>query len=399
VRTVPTAATVPITATEYRARQRVAAQRAAERDYVAVVAWSRGGSTQDSYADALWLSGFYTHYPVLADEPGRWRARGHTAVVVPAEGPSTAIVDVTQRGEREAVADAVVLTGDVVDALAMAIADTVPAGRVALVGGQALAERWASTLRMRLPRHVLVEDDQLLDEPRAIKSPAEQALLRAAGAVGTRAVQDALDAAAPGVHENELAAIAIGRIVEAGGALYGLGLSSGPWSHTFAPITPAAYRTRALEAGDLVRLDIYGSIEGYLFDFGRSRVVGDEIDPAQRELLVALSDSVDAGVELLVPGTPLAEVARRCTETFDASDYVTRHGSPPSPLGSWGHGLGLAFERPWIEERATATVRAGMCLAVERRIEAPGLGGANYEQNVLVTDTGPEILTPARIYH
>ena len=30
---------------------------------------------------------------------------------------------------------------------------------------------------------------------------------------------------------------------------------------------------------------------------------------------------------------------------------------------------------------------------------APGLGGANYEQNVIVTHTEPEIITPARIYH
>jgi Xaa-Pro aminopeptidase len=26
---------------------------------------------------------------------------------------------------------------------------------------------------------------------------------------------------------------------------------------------------------------------------------------------------------------------------------------------------------------------------------APGIGGANYENNVIVTDAGPEIVTPA----
>jgi len=36
-----------------------------------------------------------------------------------------------------------------------------------------------------------------------------------------------------------------------------------------------------------------------------------------------------------------------------------------------------------------------MCFAIERRIEAPGLGGANYENDVIVTDSGPEIITPA----
>src|SRR3712207_8054134 len=54
-----------------------------------------------------------------------------------------------------------------------------------------------------------------------------------------------------------------------GGALYGLGLSSGPWAHTFSPSTPAAYGRRRLEAGYMLRLDLYGSFEGYLFDLDR----------------------------------------------------------------------------------------------------------------------------------
>jgi ectoine hydrolase len=38
----------------------------------------------------------------------------------------------------------------------------------------------------------------------------------------------------------------------------------------------------------------------------------------------------------------------------------------------------------------------GMCLAVERRIEAPGVGGANYEDNLIVTDGGCAVITGAR---
>ena len=37
-----------------------------------------------------------------------------------------------------------------------------------------------------------------------------------------------------------------------------------------------------------------------------------------------------------------------------------------------------------------------MCFAIERRIEAPGIGGANYENNVIVNDDGPEIITSSR---
>jgi Xaa-Pro aminopeptidase len=40
-------------------------------------------------------------------------------------------------------------------------------------------------------------------------------------------------------------------------------------------------------------------------------------------------------------------------------------------------------------------IRPDTCFAIERRIEAPGIGGANYENDVIVTDAGPEIVTPA----
>ena len=36
-----------------------------------------------------------------------------------------------------------------------------------------------------------------------------------------------------------------------------------------------------------------------------------------------------------------------------------------------------------------------MCFAIERRIEQPGIGGANYENDVIVTGAGPEIVTLA----
>jgi Xaa-Pro dipeptidase len=143
-----------------------------------------------------------------------------------------------------------------------------------------------------------------------------------------------------------------------------------------------------------LRLDAYGSLGGYLFDLARSRVVGRPPDDEQRALLEAVVDSVAAGVERLRPGVTLGEVARRCDEVLAASAYARDHGMPHSPMdGAWGHGIGVSFEPPWIDPGSEVVVAEGMCLAIERRIEAPGLGGAQYEDDVLVTGAGPEVLT------
>jgi Xaa-Pro dipeptidase len=388
---------VGIERTEYDARQAAARKLARDHDFSALVGWSRGGSTQDHYADVYYLTGFYTHQPFIPDEPGRWRAHGHTALVLPIDGPGTLLLDMTELQDPKPAADRVRFTADLVESLAMTVAETVPpCTDVALVGGEALAWRWGRELGARLPEHRLVEADDLATELRLIKSAAELDLLRVAGGIGVRALDAAMEDAVPGATEAEVAAAAIAEIVRAGGALYGLGLSSGPWAHTFSPSTPAPYSRRRLNAGDMIRLDLYGSIDGYLFDFGRSRVVGRLPTQEQQEILDAVRDSVRAGTELLRPGKTLGAVARRCEEVLGASAYARHHGLPQSTRGdTWGHSLGLDWGPPWIESMSSTVIHSGMCFAIERRIEAPGFGGANYENNVIVTDAGPEIVTSA----
>jgi ectoine hydrolase len=388
---------VGIERTEYYARQAAARTLVREHGFSALIAWSRGGSTQDHYAEVYYLTGYYTHQPFIPDETGRWRAHGHTALVLPVDGPGTLLLDMTELQDPKPAADHVRFTEDLVESLIATVVETVPSGTdVALLGGEAFAWRWGRALGTRLPEHRFVEADDLAAELRLVKSAAELDLLRAAGELGARAIEAAMEAAVPDATEAEVAAAAIAEIVRAGGALYGLGLSSGPWAHTFSPSTPAAYSLRRLNAGDMIRLDLYGSIDGYLFDFGRSRVVGRSPTREQQEILDAVRDSVRAGTELLRPGETLGAVARRCEEILGASAYARRHGLPRTTMGgTWGHGLGLDWGAPWIVSTSSTVIRPGMCFAIERRIEAPGIGGANYENDVIVTDASPEIVTPA----
>ncbi|MFI7638324.1 M24 family metallopeptidase [Nonomuraea sp. NPDC049400] len=410
-----------IGAEEYAARQEAMRRRAAREGFHGVVAWSRGGSGQDRYADVHHLTGFYQHQPFVPDAPGHWRARGHAAVVLPVDVPPAisnghaartgwtaalrghdrvAAMLITDSGnlqEPRPVAR-VRVAADLVDALAEQIRAWIRPGKVALIGCEAMAAPWWCRLRSVLPGHELVCADELAWEARRIKSPAELDLLRASGALGVRAMAAARDAAAPDATEADVAAAAVAEIVRAGGAYYGMGISSGAESHTFAASGPAPYSAdRRLAAGDLLRMDLYGSVQGYLFELARTWVVGEEPTTEQRRLLDAVRDSVLAGIELLRPGRPFGEVARRCQQVFERSAFATHHGLPePEMHGGWGHGLGLSFEPPWIIEdgpHAGERAEAGMCLALERRLAVHSVGGAGYEEDVIVTDAGPELTT------
>ncbi|NRQ35298.1 aminopeptidase P family protein [Nonomuraea sp. NN258] len=384
---------------EYERRQDELRRLAAGAGLRGVLAWSRGGSTHDHYADVYYLTGFYQHQPAVPDEPGRWQAQGHAALLLPVDGPALLLTGDGESQDPQPAA-ARLNTPFPVDALGEQIRLTLPPGRVGVLGCAAMGAPWWCRLRSVLPGHELVGADDLGHRMRRIKSPAEQDLLRAAGTLGARAMRAALDAAVPGATEAESAAAAVAEIVRGGGAYYGMGVSSGAASHTFAASGPAPYSAeRRLAVGDLFRMDLYGSLGGYLFDLARTTVVGTEPTAEQRALLDAVRDSVLAGVEILRPGRRFGEVARRCQEVFDRSAFVARHGRPDSQLGgAWGHGLGLSFEPPWIAEDgayADERVEAGMCVALERRIALPMVGGANYEDDILVTDTGPEIITPS----
>jgi len=385
---------------EHRARQARARALAAERGFDALAAWSRGGTTQDRYAEVFWLTGFYTHFPTIGDAAGSGRARGHCAAVLGPDGTEL-VVDVRQlRPDDGPVADDVRFASDPLAGLAEALERALPSGgRVALLGGDALAGRWSRWLAARLPRHELVEVDELGHALRLVKSPAEQRLLRAAGVVGSAALDAAMDAAVPGASESDVVAAAAEHVLRAGGALYGLGLSAGPWAHTFSPTRPAAWDGRRRFAeGDMVRLDLYGSIDGYLFDLARSRVVGRAPDGDQQSLLDAVVDCVAAGVAAIRPGATIGAIAERCEAALLASDYAARFEVAASPLGSWGHSLGVCWEAPWIEADNPLGLVEGMCLAVELRIEQPGVGGAQHEENVLVVEGGAELLSSARVY-
>lgn len=390
-----------IPADEYRDRQRRAREAAAAQGFDGVVAWSRGGAFMDMSADVLYLTNHYSQQPYMGDEAGIGTARSHGVCILPVDGDSTVVVDIPWWRRDLVVADSVRPSIHVVETAAAAIRDAgLDRGRIAITGTSYMTAAAYNGLARELPDVELVPADRLVEELRMFKSPAEQALIRRTCALGNRTLESLIDAVVEGATEADAVAAASQTLISGGGVLYDAACASGPWSHTYTHARlPSADATRKLQPGDLFHVDCYGSYGGYFFDFARSRCVGDEPSDDQRALLEAVIEGVEAICGEIRPGMTGDEVYRVGERWLSESAVVQslpRVEPEMEGFPAVGHGLGLMWEGPWLMPDVETVIEPGMYLAVEILLGHPSRGGAMFEHNGLVTDTGFEVLTTAR---
>ena len=239
--------------------------------------------------------------------PGQWSARGHGALILPVEGPSALIVDTKAFRDDLAVADEVIFSEDVVGAAAAAMKRLTPHGQIGLMGTDSLCWTWHETL-LRAVGPRLVHADEIGPQLRLVKSPAELALLGAASEVGARALDAVMDAAVPARPRPRSRRPVCFEAVSGGAVITGIGISSGDHGGSYCQSQPAPYDSRyVLQEGDMIRVDLYGSIDGYWFDVARTRVVGREPTEEQTAVMNAARDSVLAGIEVIAPGVTVAK--------------------------------------------------------------------------------------------
>ncbi len=390
-----------VPAEEFKLRQQRARQAAEAGGFDGAIVWSRGGAFMDMSADVLYLSNHYSQQPYMGDEAGIGSARSHGVVVLPVDGPATVVVDVPWWRRDLVVADDVRPSIHVVETAAEAArASGLERGRLALVGASYMTAAAYLGLVEHLPEASLVRADRLIEDLRLIKSPAEQAIIRQACALGNRTLEALIDAVVEGATEADAMAAASQVLISGGGVLYDAACSSGPWSHLYTHARlPSADATRRFQRGDLFHVDCYGSYGGYFFDFARSRCVGDEPADRQRALLEAVIEGVETICAEIKPGMTAGNVYRVGADWLGQSEVVASIPEEEPEIEGFpavGHGLGLMWERPWLVEGDETAIEPGMYLAVEILLGHPSLGGAMFEHNGLVTDSGFEVLTTAR---
>lgn len=386
---------------EFVTRQERAREATKAAGFDAAVVWSRGGAFVDMNADVLYLTNHYSQQPYMGDEAGIGAARSHGVCVLPVDGPTTVVVDVPWWRKDLVVTDQVRPSIHVPRTVAQAIREAGhDRGRLAIVGASYMTAAAYLGLVEELPDAQFARSDRLIEDLRIRKSPAEIEIIRRACALGNATLETLIDHVVEGATEAEAVAEASRVLIAGGGVLYDAACASGPWAHqyTYARL-PSADFTRPLNRGDLFHVDCYGAYGGYYFDFARSRVVGDEPTETQRELLEAVIECVETICAGIRPGMTAAEVYRIGEEWLESSSLVASIPQEPPEIEGFpavGHGLGLAWESPWLMPTDTTPIEPNMYLAVEMLLGHPSIGGAMFEHNGLVAEDGFEILTTAR---
>lgn len=371
--------------TEYAARVERARAAAAARGLDGLLVVARGGGPFERHANVLYLTGHYTTFPAIPDALPHWRLRGHTVAVVGADG--VILLSDDDPDPREVHADEVRPTGDLIADVEAAVRDAgLRDRRVGLVGTDVLSAHHGAALDARVLG--LVPADDLLSPLRAIKSPAEQELLRAAGRVGGVAIATALATAVAGATAQDAAAAAAAAAMARGAAVANVFAGVyGPDRPTRRRAFPPYADDAPIREGDVFAIDMSGSLDGYSFDFSRSRVAGEDLHGGHDAMAIAF-DVVTATVDALRPGTTIGEAADAGFAAMAAASDDLRGGG----FDALGHGLGLGFEAPWVTRDDDTPIVAGMCIAIEKFVSR-GQTAAAFEHNVIVTHSDPEIVS------
>ena len=385
---------------EFLQRQDSARSKAAEASLDGLVVYSRGGSAVDMHPEVLYLTNHYSPHPYFGDHQELGTARSHAALVLPVSGPAILVVDGPWWRPDLVVADDVRAASDIGAEVGKALRDSgVMDGRIGLVGTSFMsAAAYLELQRQVGDKTTLVFADMLIEELRRVKSPAELEILRRGALIGSRAVDAMMAAVQEGNREVDAARAAADVIVGSGAVMYDMPTTSGRLAHHFLWSRLPTYDAyRSLERGDWFHADCYGAYGGYLWDFGRTTVVGGDPRDDQLVVLEASVGLVEHLAAMVKPGMTAGEVHRQGMQWLSeaAAGTSLALGEDESPV--LGHGLGLTWESPWLRPDEDIVLEPGMYLALEGFLGAEGVGGVFHEDNGLVTSDGFETWSSARM--
>jgi Xaa-Pro aminopeptidase len=237
----------------------------------------------------------------------------------------------------------------------------------------------------------IVDGQQLMSDVRVIKTRDEISLLNMSAMMVDAAYHDLYMAMKPGMRENEAVGLVSKKLYDMGSEyVEAVNAISGERCNPH----PHVFSDRILRPGDPVYYDILHSYMGYRTCYYRCFTIG-YASHAMRDAYKRCREYLDAAISLIQPGRTTAEVAAVWPK---AQEFGFPNEEAAFAL-QYGHGIGLAiWEKPVISRLVSLdhphTFKPGMVFALETFWPSTdGWSAARIEEEIVVTETGHEVIT------
>ncbi len=268
-----------------------------------------------------------------------------------------------------------------------------------------------------LPSTKLMDASSAMRDTRKIKSPFEIELMRAGAEIGRKVYEKAREILTEGMTEIEF-----GGLLEAAAKRYGhegflrvrslnyeayswhvlSGLSGGIVSQSdspmgglgLSPAFPVGASFRVMRAHEPILVDFGVCYHGYQVDETRMFSIG-AMSRKFVDAYKACREIHDAVLEEIRPGADCEALFQKGIQVAEKLGYSESYLGPRGLQTRFiAHGIGLELnEPPFLAQGHAYPLERGMTFALEPKIVFPGEGSVGFENTVLVTHKGYEVLT------
>lgn len=240
---------------------------------------------------------------------------------------------------------------------------------------------WANTLQGVQLQPV----SGLVEQLRMIKDESELQIMQEAADLADRTFDYIRQLIQPGMRETDIAL-----------EMEVFMRSHGATSSSFDTIVASGERSalphgvaseRLIGNDEFVKLDFGAYYKGYCSDLTRTVVIGKPTDKHREIYSIVLEAQLHA-LEHIKPG-----MSGREADAL-ARDVIVKYGYGDLFGHGTGHGLGMEIhEAPRLSKLSETILTPGMTVTVEPGIYVPGFGGVRIEDDIVITESGIQILT------
>ena len=243
-----------------------------------------------------------------------------------------------------------------------------------------------------------------------LRSPREIERIREAAKVVVFTLKELKKAVKPGITTKELDDLAA-RIFREKGAVSGSLNYHGYPGHICVSVNEEVVHgipgSRTLREGDVVKLDVAASLDGFFADSTMTYPVG-QVKPDVARLLKVTNAALHRGIDKAKPGNRLTDISHAIQRHVETNGFSIVRAFV-------GHGVGRSMHEPpqvphFGPPHQGPILRPGMVLAIEPQVNMgtpeitilddhwtavtkDGKYSAHFEHTVAITQDGPEILT------